>query len=85
MKITVIRMGNSRQPGYPDKESGGRNKSKNCPESGRNSVFGKRRFNNRKTDRRDERCDFVELGIIETTSTLTDIQRLISQADFYQC
>ena len=45
-------MGNSRQPGYPDKESGGENKSKN---------------------RRDERCDFVEFGIIETTSKLTDI------------
>lgn len=57
-------MGNSRQPGYPDKESGGGNKSKNCPESGRDSVFGKRRLNNCKTDRRDKRCDFVELGII---------------------
>lgn len=78
-------MGNSRQPGYPDEESGGGNKSKSCPESGRDSVFGKRRFNNRKTDRRDERCDFVEFGIIETTSKLTDIQRLINRASFYQC
>ena len=50
MKITVIRVGDSRQPGYPDKESGGGNKSKNCPESGRDSVFGKRRLNNCKTD-----------------------------------